>query len=153
MSVTDADRPKPRRQNWKTISQEHPARRYENHGCHPFGERPRRAPSLDFPDGVPKHAEALYGIRPELIADSPTHDDKKGFWRLPTLYTSVQEKNMISASSSRSSHVGAGFGEYEGGGERPGPNPGLARAQRTTRRDQSQSPTTGGIRDGEIRPG
>jgi formate dehydrogenase major subunit len=28
------------------------------------------------------------------VAKYPTHDDKKTFWRLPTLYKTVQEKNL-----------------------------------------------------------
>ena len=32
--------------------------------------------------------------RPDLVAKYPTHDDKKAFWRLPTLYKSVQQKNV-----------------------------------------------------------
>ena len=65
----------------------------KNHGCHPFGNAKARAVVWNFPDPVPLHREALYSTRPDLIAKYPTHDDKKAFWRLPTLYKSVQEKN------------------------------------------------------------
>ena len=46
------------------------------------------------------HREPLYSPRPDLVAKYPTHDDKKTFWRLPTLYKSVQEKNKDAESSS-----------------------------------------------------
>ena len=66
----------------------------KNHGCHPFGNAKARAVVWNFPDPVPQHREPLYCTRPDLVAKYPTHDDKKAFWRLPTLYKSVQEKNI-----------------------------------------------------------
>jgi len=66
----------------------------KNHGCHPFGNAKARAVVWNFPDPIPQHREPLYGNRPDLMAKYPTHDDRKAFWRLPTLYKSVQEKNL-----------------------------------------------------------
>jgi hypothetical protein len=66
----------------------------KNHGCHPFGNAKARAVVWNFPDPIPQHREPLYGTRPDLMAKYPTHDDKKAFWRLPTLYKTVQDKNI-----------------------------------------------------------
>ena len=103
----------------------------KNHGCHPFGNAKARAVVWNFPDPVPQHREPLYGTRPDLVAKYPTHDDKKAFWRLPTLYKSVQQKNIedklyekfpIILTSGR-------LVEYEGGGEETRSNPWLAELQ------------------------
>ena len=64
------------------------------HGCHPFGNAKARAVVWNFPDAIPQHREPLYSPRPDLVAKYPTHDDKKAFWRLPTLYKTVQQKNV-----------------------------------------------------------
>ena len=64
------------------------------HGCHPFGNAKARAVVWNFPDGIPQHREPLYSPRPDMVAKYPTHDDKKAFWRLPTLYKTVQQENV-----------------------------------------------------------
>ena len=98
----------------------------KNHGCHPWGNAKARAIVWNFPDGIPQHREPLYGIRPDLVDKYPTHDDVKVFWRLPTLFKSVQDKYK---------NVGAEFPiiltsgrlvEFEGGGEETRSNPWLA---------------------------
>src|SRR4029079_16652037 len=66
----------------------------KNHGCHPFGNAKARAVVWNFPDGIPQHREPLYIPRPDMVAKYPTHDDKKAFWRLPTLYKTVQDANV-----------------------------------------------------------
>ncbi|HZT56884.1 MAG TPA: molybdopterin-dependent oxidoreductase, partial [Burkholderiaceae bacterium] len=92
--LTDVEKAAAEGKNWKTDLSGGIIRvTMKNHGCHPFGNAKARAVVWNFPDGVPKHREPLYGIRSDLIADYPTHDDKKAFWRLPTLYKSVQDKN------------------------------------------------------------
>ncbi len=63
----------------------HPARGDEAR-LHPFGNAKARGVVWNFPDRVPQHREPLYSPRPDLVAKYPTHDDKKAFWRLPTLY-------------------------------------------------------------------
>ena len=60
------------------------------HGCAPFGNAKARAEVWNFPDPVPVHREPLYTPRPDLVAKYPTYEDKKTFWRLPTLYRSIQ---------------------------------------------------------------
>ncbi|OIR03490.1 formate dehydrogenase H [mine drainage metagenome] len=100
----------------------------KNHGCHPFGNAKARALVWNFPDPVPVHREALYSTRPDMVAQYPTHDDKMAFWRLPTLFKSVQQKNIADKV-----HVNfpliltsGRLVEYEGGGEETRSNPWLA---------------------------
>ena len=92
--LTDAEKKAAEGKNWKTDLSGGIIRvAMKNHGCHPFGNAKARAVVWNFPDPIPQHREPLYGTRPDLVAKYPTHDDKKAFWRLPTLYKSVQEKN------------------------------------------------------------
>ena len=83
----------------------------------------------NFPDPIPQHREALYSTRPDLIAKYPTHDDKKAFWRLPTLYKSVQEKNKDIGKTYPLIMSSGRLVEYEGGGEETRSNPWLAELQ------------------------
>jgi formate dehydrogenase major subunit len=117
--------------NWKTDLSGGIQRVVMMHGCHPFGNAKARAVVWNFPDGVPQHREPLYSPRPDLVAKYPTHDDKKAFWRLPTLFKTVQEKALadkvhekypIILSSGR-------LVEYEGGGDETRSNPWLAELQ------------------------
>jgi formate dehydrogenase major subunit len=100
-----------------------------NHGCHPFGNAKARALVWNFPDPVPQHREPLYSTRPDLIAKYPTHDDKKAFWRMPTLYKSVQEKNKDIGKSYPLIMTSGRLVEFEGGGEETRSNPWLAELQ------------------------
>jgi formate dehydrogenase major subunit len=100
-----------------------------NHGCHPFGNAKARALVWNFPDPVPQHREPLYSTRPDLIAKYPTHDDKKAFWRMPTLYKSVQEKNKDIGKSFPLIMTSGRLVEFEGGGEETRSNPWLAELQ------------------------
>ena len=61
------------------------------HGCHPFGNAKARAVVWNFPDAIPQHREPLFSPRPDMVEKYPTHDDVKVFWRLPTLFKSVQQ--------------------------------------------------------------
>jgi formate dehydrogenase major subunit len=85
----------------------------------------------NFPDPIPQHREPLYSTRPDLVAKYPTHDDKKAFWRLPTLYKSLQQKNVadkVARQVPADPHLGR-LVEYEGGGEETRSNPWLAELQ------------------------
>src|SRR5690349_21590140 len=102
-----------------------------NHNVHFWGNARARAVVWNFPDGVPQHREPIYSPRPDLVAKYPTHDDKKAFWRLPTLYKTVQQKAVqdkvhekypLILSSGR-------LVEYEGGGDETRSNPWLAELQ------------------------
>jgi formate dehydrogenase major subunit len=102
-----------------------------NHNVHFWGNAKARAVVWNFPDGIPQHREPIYSPRPDLVAKYPTHDDKAAFWRLPTLFKTVQQKAVqddvakkypIVLSSGR-------LVEYEGGGDETRSNPWLAELQ------------------------
>jgi formate dehydrogenase major subunit len=115
--------------NWKTDLSGGIQRVALKHGCHPFGNAKARAVVWNFPDPIPQHREALYSTRPDLIAKYPTHDDKKAFWRLPTLYKSVQDKNKDIGKTFPLIMSSGRLVEYEGGGEETRSNPWLAELQ------------------------
>jgi len=130
--LTEVERAQAEGKNWKTDLSGGLIRvAMKNHGVHPFGNAKARAVVWNFPDPVPQHREALYSTRPDMVAKYPSHDDKKAFWRLPTLYKTVQQKNLqdkihekfpLILSSGR-------LVEYEGGGEETRSNPWLAELQ------------------------
>ncbi len=112
--------------NWKTDLSGGIQRVAIAHGCAPFGNAKARAVVWTFPDPVPIHREPLYSNRRDLVAEFPTYEDKK-FWRLPTMYASIQEQDFseeypIILTSGR-------LVEYEGGGDESRSNPWLAELQ------------------------
>jgi formate dehydrogenase major subunit len=118
--------------NWKTDSSGGMIRVFmKNHGCHPFGNAKARAVVWNFPDAIPQHREPLYGNRADLQAKYPTHDDKKAFWRLPTLFKTIQDKNIADKVHEKFPLVmtSGRLVEYEGGGEETRSNPWLAELQ------------------------
>ncbi|HJV71890.1 formate dehydrogenase subunit alpha [Ideonella sp.] len=128
--LTEAEQKAAEGKNWKTDSSGGIIRVVmKNHGCHPFGNARARAVVWNFPDPVPKHREPLYSTRPDLVAKYPTHDDKKAFWRLPTLYKTVQQKNLELGKSFPLIMTSGRLVEYEGGGEETRSNPWLAELQ------------------------
>lgn len=130
--LTEAEKPKADGKNWKTDSSGGMIRVFmKNHGCHPFGNAKARALVWNFPDAIPQHREPLYGNRPDLMAKYPTHDDKMAFWRLPTLYKSVQQKNIADKVHEKFPYImtSGRLVEYEGGGEETRSNPWLAELQ------------------------
>jgi formate dehydrogenase major subunit len=113
--------------NWKTDLSGGIQRVAIQHGCAPFGNAKARAVVWNFPDPVPLHREPLYTPRRDLVADYPTWEDRKSFWRLPTLYASIQKEDFsndfpIILTSGR-------LVEYEGGGDETRSNPWLAELQ------------------------
>ena len=125
--LTDEEKKEAEGKNWKTdLSGGIQRVVMKNHGCHPFGNAKARAIVWNFPDGIPQHREPLYGIRADLVDKYPTHDDKKAFWRLPTLYKSVQEKNKDIGKLFPIILTSGRLVEYEGGGEETRSNPWLA---------------------------
>ena len=130
--LTEDEKKKAEGKNWKTdLSGGIQRVVMKVHGCHPFGNAKARAMVWNFPDPVPVHREPLYSIRPDMVEKYPTHDDKKAFWRLPTLFKSVQQKNIADKV-----HVSfpliltsGRLVEYEGGGEETRSNPWLAELQ------------------------
>jgi formate dehydrogenase major subunit len=103
----------------------------KNHGCYPFGNAKARAVVWNFPDGVPQHREPIYSPRPDLVAKYPTHEDKKAFWRLPTLYKTLQQKNVLDKVHEKYPLIlsSGRLTEYEGGGDETRSNPWLAELQ------------------------
>jgi formate dehydrogenase major subunit len=115
--------------NWKTDPSGGIIRVTLAHGCHPFGNARARAIVWNFPDPIPQHREPLYSNRADLVAKYPTHDDKKAFWRLPTLYKTVQDKNKDIGKTYPLIMTSGRLVEYEGGGEETRSNPWLAELQ------------------------
>ncbi|WP_372657948.1 formate dehydrogenase subunit alpha [Hydrogenophaga sp.] len=129
--LTDAEKTAAEGKNWKTDLSGGIQRVCMAHGCHPFGNAKARAVVWNFPDAIPQHREPLYGIRPDLVAKYPSHDDQKTRWRLPVLYKSLQQKNVDDKVHEKFPLImtSGRLVEYEGGGEETRSNPWLAELQ------------------------
>ena len=127
--LSEAEQKAAEGKNWKTDPTGSIIRVAMKHGCHPFGNAKARAVVWNFPDPVPQHREPLYSNRPDLIDKYPTHDDKKAFWRLPTLFKSVQQQNKDISKTFPLIMTSGRLVEYEGGGEETRSNPWLAELQ------------------------
>ncbi|MBE2262710.1 MAG: formate dehydrogenase subunit alpha [Burkholderiaceae bacterium] len=130
--LTDTEKAAAEGKNWKTDMSGGIQRVVMKvHGCHPFGNAKARAVVWNFPDQIPQHREPLYGIRPDLIAKYPAAADKKVFWRLPTLFKTVQDKTLADKLYEKFPLVmtSGRLVEYEGGGEETRSNPWLAELQ------------------------
>jgi len=128
--LTEEEKKEAEGRNWKTDLSGGIIRvAMKNHGCHPFGNAKARAVVWNFPDPVPLHREPLYSPRPDLVEKYPTHDDKKAFWRLPTLFKTIQEKNKDISKQYPLIMTSGRLVEYEGGGEETRSNPWLAELQ------------------------
>ncbi|HVL07956.1 MAG TPA: formate dehydrogenase subunit alpha [Burkholderiaceae bacterium] len=151
--LTDAEKTAAEGKNWKTDRSGGIQRVVmKNHGCHPFGNAKARAVVWNFPDGIPKHREPIYSPRPDLVAKYPTHDDKKTFWRLPTLYKTLQDKNVADGIAQKFPIIltSGRLVEYEGGGEETRSNPWLAELQQENFVEiNPRAAADRGIRNGE----
>lgn len=151
--LTDAEKALAEGKNWKTDNSGGMIRVFmKNHGCHPFGNAKARAVVWNFPDPIPQHREPLYGTRPDLMAKYPTHDDRKAFWRLPTLYKTVQDKNLADKVHEKFPLIltSGRLVEYEGGGEETRSNPWLAELQQEAYVEiNPKTAADRGIRNGE----
>jgi formate dehydrogenase major subunit len=150
--LTEAEKKAAEGKNWKTDVSGGIQRVAMKHGCHPFGNAKARAIVWNFPDGIPQHREPLYSPRPDLVAKYPTHDDKKAFWRLPTLYKSVQQQNVDDKIAEKFPLIltSGRLVEYEGGGEETRSNPWLAELQQENFIEISPKDANDrGVRDGE----
>ncbi len=149
--LTDAERAAAEGKNWKTDLSGGIQRVVMAHGCHPWGNAKARAVVWNFPDPVPLHREPIYSPRADLVAKYPTHDDKKAFWRLPTLYKSVQEKNKDIGKQFPLIMTSGRLVEYEGGGEETRSNPWLAELQQDMFVEINPAAANDrGIRNGEM---
>ncbi|TDR57387.1 formate dehydrogenase alpha subunit [Halomonas ventosae] len=113
--LTEEEKAEAEGKNWKTDLSGGIQRVAIAHECAPFGNAKARCNVWTFPDPIPKHREPLYTSRRDLVADYPTWDDVASHYRLPTLYKTIQEKDVtgeypIILTSGR-------LVEYEGGGE------------------------------------
>jgi len=149
--LSEAEQKAAEGKNWKTDPSGGIIRvAMQVHGCHPFGNAKARALVWNFPDPIPQHREPIYSTRPDLVAKYPTHDDKKAFWRLPTLFKSVQEKNRDIGKSYPLIMTSGRLVEYEGGGEETRSNPWLAELQQHMFVEiHPKAANDRGIRDGE----
>ncbi|MGZ8259251.1 MAG: formate dehydrogenase subunit alpha [Caldimonas sp.] len=149
--LTDAEKTAAEGKNWKTDPSGGIIRVVmKNHGCHPWGNAKARALVWNFPDPIPLHREPLYSTRPDLVAKYPTHDDRKAFWRLPTLFKSVQDKNKDIGKEFPLIMSSGRLVEYEGGGEETRSNPWLAELQQEMFVEINPAAANDrGIRDGE----
>lgn len=130
--LTDVEKAAAEGKNWKTDNSGGLIRvAMKNHGVHPFGNAKARAVVWNFPDPIPQHREPIYSTRPDLVAKYPSHDDKKAFWRLPTLYKTLQQKNVEDKLYQKFPLIltSGRLTEYEGGGEETRSNPWLAELQ------------------------
>ena len=127
--LTEAEKTAAEGKNWKTDLSGGIIRVAIKHGCAPFGNAKARASVWNFPDPVPIHREPLFSPRPDLVAKYPTYDDKKSFWRLPTLYKTVQEKYKDISKEYPLILTSGRLVEYEGGGDETRSNPWLAELQ------------------------
>ncbi|HVE49977.1 MAG TPA: formate dehydrogenase subunit alpha [Casimicrobiaceae bacterium] len=149
--LTDAEKKAAEGKNWKTDLLGGIIRvAMTKHGAHPFGNAKARALVWNFPDPVPLHREPLYSTKPELVAKYPTHADKMAFWRLPTLFKSVQDKNVGLAKDYPLILTSGRLVEYEGGGEETRSNPWLAELQQENFVEiNPKDANDRGVRDGE----
>ncbi|MCB2017223.1 MAG: molybdopterin-dependent oxidoreductase [Hydrogenophaga sp.] len=129
--LTEAEKTAAEGKNWKTDLSGGIQRVCMAHGCHPFGNAKARAVVWNFPDPIPQHREPIYGIRPDLVAKYPSHDDQKNRWRLPILYKTLQQKNIEDKVHEKYPLImtSGRLVEYEGGGEETRSNPWLAELQ------------------------
>jgi formate dehydrogenase major subunit len=139
--------------NWKTDSSGGMIRVImKNHGAYPFGNAKASAVVWNFPDGIPQHREPLYSPRPDLVAKYPTHDDKKAFWRLPTQFKSIQDKNVADKVAEKFPLIltSGRLVEYEGGGDETRSNPWLAELQQENFIEiNAKDANDRGVKDGE----
>ncbi|WP_448188713.1 formate dehydrogenase subunit alpha [Azospirillum sp. sgz301742] len=118
------------------------------HGIAPPGNAKARCVAWNFPDPVPVHREPLYTPRRDLVAEYPTYKDTKA-WRLPTLYKSIQDRDVskdypIILTSGR-------LVEYEGGGDETRSNPWLAELQQDMFVEINPTDANNlGLRDGQM---
>ncbi len=113
--------------NWKTDLSGGIQRVAIKHGAAPFGNAKARCVVWQFPDPVPVHREPLYTPRYDLVEKYPTYEDRRAYWRLPTLYQSIQAKDY--SGDYPLVFISGRLVEYEGGGEETRSNQWLAELQ------------------------
>jgi formate dehydrogenase major subunit len=150
--LSDAEKQAAAGKSWTTDLSGGIQRVAMKHGCMPFGNARARAVVWNFPDPIPQHREPLYSARPDLVEKYPTHDDVKVFWRLPTLFKSLQQKNVADKVAEKFPLIltSGRIVEYEGGGEETRSNPWLAELEQEAYVEISpKAAADRGVRDGE----
>jgi len=150
--LTDAEKKLAEGKNWKTDLSGGIQRVTMKHGVHFWGNAKARAIVWNFPDPIPQHREPLYSPRPDMVEKYPTHEDKKVFWRLPTLFKSVQQDNVRKEIAKTFPLVltSGRLVEYEGGGEETRSNPWLAELQQDSFVEiNPRDANDRGVKDGE----
>ncbi len=148
--LTEVEKKAAEGKNWKTDLSGGIQRVAMKHGAHPWGNAKARAIVWNFPDGIPQHREPIYSPRPDLVDKYPTHADKMAFWRLPTLFRTLQEKNKNISKDFPLVLTSGRLVEYEGGGEETRSNPWLAELQQENFIEiNPKDANDRGVRDGE----
>jgi formate dehydrogenase major subunit len=150
--LSDAEKKEAEGKTWANDTSGGIQRVAMKHGCMPFGNAKARAVVWNFPDAIPLHREPLFSPRPDLVEKYPTHDDVKVFWRLPTLFKSVQQQAVKEEMHKKFPLIltSGRLVEYEGGGEETRSNPWLAELQQDNFVEINPKVAADrGIRDGE----
>ncbi|GAO24717.1 nitrate reductase [Alicycliphilus sp. B1] len=141
--LTEAEKKAADGKNWKTDPSGGIIRVVMKvHGCYPVRQRQgaRRGVELPRRDSAAPRAHLL-ARAPTWRPSTPRTIDKNAFWRMPTLYKSLQEKNVADRLYEKFPLIlsSGRLVEYEGGGEETRSNPWLAElAAGGLRRDQPQ---------------
>jgi formate dehydrogenase major subunit len=145
--LTDDEKKAAEGKNWKTDLSGGMMRVFmKNHGNHPFGT-PRRA-VWNFRIGAATREPLLAAS--DMVAKQSDLDDKKAFWRLPTLFKSVQEKNKDASKEFPLVLTSGRLVEFEGGGDETRSNPWLAELQQENFVEiNPKDANDRGVRDGE----
>jgi formate dehydrogenase major subunit len=125
--LTEAEKKAAEGKNWKTDLSGGIQRVAIKHGCAPYGNAKARCLVWQFPDPIPIHREPLYTPRFDLVSRYPTYNDRKSFFRLPTLYKSIQEVDH--SKDYPIIFISGRLVEYEGGGAETRSNQWLAKLQ------------------------
>jgi formate dehydrogenase major subunit len=146
--LTDDEKKAAEGKNWKNDLSGGIQRVAIKHGCAPYGNAKARCIVWNFPDPVPIHREPLYTPRFDLVAKYPTYEDRKRFWRLPTRYKSIQDKDY--SKDYPLIHTSGRLVEYEGGGEETRSNKWLAELQQVMFAEINPADANDrGIKDGQ----
>jgi formate dehydrogenase major subunit len=151
--LTEAEKKAAEGKNWKTDLSGGMIRVFmKEHGNHPFGNAKARAIVWNFPDPIPIHREPLYSPRPDMVAKYPAQADKKAFWRLPTLFKTLQDANIKNEVAKNFPLIltSGRLVEFEGGGDETRSNPWLAELQQNAFVEiNPKDANDRGVRDGE----
>jgi len=151
--LTEAEKAEAEGRNWANDLSGGIQRVAMKHGNHPFGNAKARAVVWNFPDPIPQHMEPLFSPRPDLVEKYPSYDDVKVLWRLPTLFKSLQQKNVKEEAYKKFPLIltSGRLVEYQGGGDYTRSNKWLAELQQDMFIEiHPKAAADRGIRNGEF---